>query len=141
MFSLMSARHTFSRDLAIDFGTGNTLVYHEGKGVVVKEPSIVALNNVTHEVEAVGLAAKEMMGKTPQNIVAIRPMRKGVIAVLRVTDKILAYFIQRAHGRKFFVHPRIIVSVPSEITQVERRAVTDSASARKRARSIWSSRR
>jgi rod shape-determining protein MreB len=128
MFNLMSARHTFSRDLAIDLGTANSLVYHEGKGVVVNEPSIVALNTVTHEVEAVGLAAKEMLGRTPQNIVAIRPMRKGVIADFRVTEKMLAYFIQRAHGRKFFVHPRIIVSVPSEITQVERRAVTDSAS-------------
>ena len=95
---------------------------------MVNEPSIVALNTVTHEVEAVGLAAKEMLGRTPQNIVAIRPMRKGVIADFRVTEKMLAYFIQRAHGRKFFVHPRIIVSVPSEITQVERRAVTDSAS-------------
>ena len=128
MFNLMSARHTFSRDLAIDLGTANCLVYHEGKGIVVNEPSIVALNTVTHEVEAVGLAAKEMLGRTPQNIVAIRPMRKGVIADFRVTEKMLAYFIQRAHGRKFFVHPRIIVSVPSEITQVERRAVTDSAS-------------
>jgi rod shape-determining protein MreB len=88
----------------------------------------VALNTVTHEVEAVGLAAKEMLGRTPQNIVAIRPMRKGVIADFRVTEKMLTYFIQKAHGRKFFVHPRIIVSVPSEITQVERRAVTDSAS-------------
>ena len=128
MFNLLSARHTFSRDLAIDLGTANSLVYHEGKGIVVNEPSIVALNTITHEVEAVGLAAKEMLGRTPQNIVAVRPMRKGVIADFRVTEKMLAYFIQRAHGRKFFVHPRIIVSVPSEITQVERRAVTDSAS-------------
>lgn len=128
MFSLMPARHSFSRDLAIDLGTANSLVYHEGKGIVVNEPSIVALNTVTHEVEAVGLEAKEMLGRTPQNIVAIRPMKKGVIADFRVTEKMLAYFIQRAHGRKFFVHPRIVVSVPSEITQVERRAVTDSAS-------------
>lgn len=128
MFILGSARHAFSRDLAIDLGTANSLVYHEGKGVVVNEPSIVALNTVTHEVEAVGSEAKEMLGRTPQNIVAIRPMRKGVIADFRVTEKMLSYLIQRAHGRKFFVHPRIIVSVPSEITQVEKRAVTDSAS-------------
>src|SRR5258706_14159054 len=128
MFNLMSARHTFSRDLAIDLGTANSLVYHEGKGIVANEASIVALNGVAHEVEDVGLAAKEMLVRTHQNIVAIRPMRKGVIADFRVTEKMLAYFIQRAHGRKFFVHPRIIVSVPSEITQVERRAVIDSAS-------------
>src|SRR5437867_3677455 len=127
MLSLSSAMHTFSHDLAIDLGTANSLVYSEGKGVVVNEPSIVALNTVTHEVEAVGLAAKEMLGRTPQNIVAIRPMRKGVIADFRVTEKMLTYFIQRAHGRKFFVHPRIVVSVPSEITQVEKRAVQDSA--------------
>lgn len=127
MFNLGSALHCFSSDLAIDLGTANSLVFHEGKGVVVNEPSIVAINTITHEVEAVGLEAKEMLGKTPQNIVAIRPMRKGVIADFKVTEKMLSYFIQRAHGRKYMVHPRIVVSVPSEITQVERRAVTDSA--------------
>ncbi len=136
MFNLLSARHAFSRDLAIDLGTANSLVYHEGKGIVVNEPSIVALNTVTHEIEAVGLEAKEMLGRTPQNIVAIRPMRKGVIADFRVTEKMLSYFIQRAHGRRFLVHPRIVVSVPSEITQVERRAVTDSAS-RARASEVY----
>jgi len=128
--------HTFSHDLAIDLGTANSLVYSEGKGVVVNEPSIVDLNTITHQVEAVGLEAKEMLGRTPQNIVAVRPLRKGVIADFKVTEKMLAHFIQKAHGRKFFVHPRIVVSVPSEITQVEKRAVTDSAS-RARASEVY----
>jgi rod shape-determining protein MreB len=136
MFSLSSAMHTFSHDLAIDLGTANSLVYSAGKGVVVNEPSIVALNTITHQVEAVGLEAKEMLGRTPQNIVAIRPLRKGVIADFKVTEKMLAHFIQRAHGRKFLVHPRIVVSVPSEITQVEKRAVTDSAT-RARASEVY----
>lgn len=136
MFSLGSAMHTFSHDLAIDLGTANSLVYSEGKGIVVNEPSIVALNTVTHQVEAVGLEAKEMLGRTPQNIVAIRPLKKGVIADFKVTEKMLAHFIQRAHGRKFLVHPRIVVSVPSEITQVEKRAVTDSAT-RARASEVY----
>jgi rod shape-determining protein MreB and related proteins len=136
MFNLSSAMHTFSHDLAIDLGTANSLVYSERKGVVVNEPSIVALNTVTHEVEAVGLEAKEMLGRTPQNIVAIRPLKKGVIADFKVTEKMLAHFIQRAHGRKFLVHPRIVVSVPSEITQVEKRAVTDSAT-RARASEVY----
>ena len=136
MLSLGSAMHTFSHDLAIDLGTANSLVYSEGKGVVVNEPSIVALNTITHQVEAVGLEAKEMLGRTPQNIVAVRPLRKGVIADFKVTEKMLAHFIQKAHGRKFFVHPRIVVSVPSEITQVEKRAVTDSAS-RARASEVY----
>ncbi|PYV92260.1 MAG: rod shape-determining protein [Acidobacteria bacterium] len=136
MRSLGSAMHTFSHDLAIDLGTANSLVYSEGKGVVVNEPSIVALNTITHQVEAVGLEAKEMLGRTPQNIVAVRPLRKGVIADFKVTEKMLAHFIQKAHGRKFFVHPRIVVSVPSEITQVEKRAVTDSAS-RARASEVY----
>jgi rod shape-determining protein MreB len=136
MLSLISAMHTFSHDLAIDLGTANSLVYSEGKGVVVNEPSIVALNSITHQVEAVGLEAKEMLGRTPQNIVAVRPLKKGVIADFKVTEKMLAHFIQKAHGRKFFVHPRIVVSVPSEITQVEKRAVTDSAS-RARASEVY----
>ena len=136
MRSLGSAMHTFSHDLAIDLGTANSLVYSEGKGVVVNEPSIVALNTITHQVEAVGLEAKEMLGRTPQNIVAVRPLKKGVIADFKVTEKMLVHFIQKAHGRKFFVHPRIVVSVPSEITQVEKRAVTDSAS-RARASEVY----
>jgi len=117
----------FSSDLAIDLGTANTLVYAKGKGVVVNEPSIVAINKLTGEIEAVGRDAKEMLGRTPGNIVAIRPLKDGVIADFKVTEKMLNYFIQRAHNRKMFVHPRIVIGVPSEITQVEKRAVQDSA--------------
>ncbi len=117
----------FSSDLAIDLGTANTLVYARGKGIVVNEPSIVAINKVTGAVEAVGREAKDMLGRTPGNIVAIRPLKDGVIADFKVTEKMLNYFIQKAHNRKMFVHPRIVIGVPSEITQVEKRAVQDSA--------------
>ena len=117
----------FSSDLAIDLGTANTLVFAKGKGIVVNEPSIVAINKNNGEVEAVGKEAKEMLGRTPGNIVAIRPMKDGVIADFKVTEKMLNYFIQKAHGRKVLVHPRIVIGVPSEITQVEKRAVIDSA--------------
>jgi rod shape-determining protein MreB len=117
----------FSSDLAIDLGTANTLVFAAGKGIVVNEPSIVAINKNTGEVEAVGKEAKEMLGRTPGNIVAIKPMKDGVIADFKVTEKMLNYFIQKAHNRKMLVHPRIVIGVPSEITQVEKRAVEDSA--------------
>lgn len=117
----------FSSDLAVDLGTATTLVYTRARGIVVFEPSIVAVNRITNKVEAVGQSAKEMLGKTPGNIVAIRPMKDGVIADFEVTEKMLEYFIRKAHGRSFFVRPRIIVSVPSEITPVEKRAVKDSA--------------
>ena len=117
----------FSSDLAIDLGTANTLVYAKSKGIVVNEPSIVAINKTNGEVEAVGKEAKEMLGRTPGNIVAIRPMKDGVIADFKVTERMLNYFIQKAHGRKMLVHPRIVIGVPSEITQVEKRAVVDSA--------------
>ncbi len=117
----------FSSDLAIDLGTANTLVFAKGKGIVVNEPSIVAINKNTGEVEAVGKEAKEMLGRTPGNIVAIKPMKDGVIADFKVTERMLNYFIQKAHGRKMLVHPRIVIGVPSEITQVEKRAVMDSA--------------
>jgi len=117
----------FSSDLAIDLGTANTLVFAANKGIVVNEPSIVALNKMTGEVEAVGRDAKEMLGRTPGNIVAIRPMKDGVIADFKVAERMLSHFITRAHGRKMMVHPRIVIGVPSEITQVEKRAVIDSA--------------
>ena len=117
----------FSSDLAIDLGTANTLVFAKGKGIVVNEPSIVAIHKNTGEVEAVGKEAKDMLGRTPGNIVAIRPMKDGVIADFKVTERMLNYFIQKAHGRKVLVHPRIVIGVPSEITQVEKRAVVDSA--------------
>ena len=117
----------FSNDLAIDLGTANTLVFARGKGIVVREPSIVAVNTITNRVEAVGTDAKEMLGRTPGNIVAIRPMKDGVIADFEVTEKMLDHFIKKAHGRSLFVRPRIVISVPSGITQVEKRAVQDSA--------------
>ena len=113
----------FSSDLAIDLGTANTLVYARGKGIVVDEPSIVAINKLNGDIEAVGREAKEMLGRTPGNIVAIRPLKDGVIADFKVTEKMLNYFITRAHNRKMFVHPRIVIGVPAEITQVEKRAV------------------
>jgi rod shape-determining protein MreB len=121
VFSLISS------DLAIDLGTANTLVFAKGKGIVVNEPSIVAINKNTGDIEAVGKEAKEMVGRTPGNIVAIRPMKDGVIADFKVTERMLNYFIQKAHGRKMLVHPRIVIGVPSEITQVEKRAVSESA--------------
>src|SRR5256884_740544 len=127
MHNLRSLFSMFSSDLAIDLGTANTLVYAKGKGIVVNEPSIVAINKNTGEVEAVGKEAKEMMGRMPGNIVAIKPMKDGVIADFKVTEKMLNYFIQKAHNRKMLVHPRIVIGVPSEITQVEKRAVMDSA--------------
>ena len=117
----------FSNDLAIDLGTANTLVYAKNKGIIVREPSIVAVNKINNNVEAVGKEAKEMLGRTPGNIVAIRPMKDGVIADFEVTEKMIKYFIEKAHGRRFLVKPRIVISVPSEITQVEKRAVKDSA--------------
>jgi rod shape-determining protein MreB len=123
-FSLL--RH-FSKDLAIDLGTANTLVYAKGKGIVVSEPSIVAVNRVTGKVEAVGRDAKEMLGRTPGNIVAIRPMKDGVIADFEITEKMLSHFIHRAHNRSTLVRPRIVIGIPSEVTQVEKRAVKDSA--------------
>ncbi len=121
VFSLISS------DLAIDLGTANTLVYAKGKGIVVNEPSIVAINKNNGEIEAVGKEAKDMVGRTPGNIVAIRPMKDGVIADFKVTERMLNYFIHKSHGRKMLVHPRIVIGVPSEITQVEKRAVSESA--------------
>jgi rod shape-determining protein MreB len=116
-----------SSDLAIDLGTANTLVYAKGKGIVVSEPSIVAVNRVTGKVDAVGRDAKDMLGRTPGNIVAIRPMKDGVIADFEITEKMLSHFIHRAHNRSTLVRPRIVIGIPSEVTQVEKRAVKDSA--------------
>ncbi|KAA0252047.1 MAG: rod shape-determining protein [Acidobacteria bacterium] len=116
-----------SSDLAIDLGTANTLVFAEGHGIVVREPSIVAVNKITNKVEAVGAAAKEMLGRTPGNIVAIRPMKDGVIADFEITERMLDYFIKKAQGRASLFRPKIVISVPSDITQVEKRAVKDSA--------------
>jgi rod shape-determining protein MreB len=120
----------FSNDLAIDLGTANTLVYVRGKGIVLNEPSVVAVSTdhrSKNRVLAVGADARAMLGKTPGNIVAIRPMRDGVIADFEVTEAMLRYFIQKVHNRRSFLRPRIIIAVPSGITQVEKRAVRESA--------------
>ncbi len=118
-----------SSDLAIDLGTANTLVYVKGKGIVLREPSVVAVKKDvrSNRVLAVGKEAKMMLGKTPGNIVAIRPMKDGVIADFEVTEAMLRYFIRKVHNRRTLVRPRIIISVPSGITQVEKRAVRESA--------------
>ncbi|HEY7492768.1 MAG TPA: rod shape-determining protein, partial [Candidatus Tectomicrobia bacterium] len=117
----------FSSDLAIDLGTANTLVYVAGKGVVLREPSVVAVHRDSKHVLAVGTEAKRMLGRTPGNIVAIRPMKDGVIANFEITEAMLKYFITKVHNRKKLVRPRIIIGIPSGITQVEKRAVRDSA--------------
>ena len=124
---LLGAMSLFSHDLAIDLGTANTCVFARGAGIVLNEPSIVAVNTVTDQIEAVGSDAKEMLGRTPGNITAIRPMKDGVIADFEAAEKMLGHFIKKAHRRKSFVRPRVVIGVPSEITQVERRAVKDSA--------------
>src|SRR5579884_3839303 len=116
----------FSSDLAIDLGTANTLVYIAGKGIVVNEPSIVAVNRTSGEIIGCGTEAKEMLGRTPSNVIAVRPLRDGVIADFKMAEKMLNYFIQKAHRRKSLVHPRIVIGVPSETTEVEKRAVLDS---------------
>ena len=116
----------FGKDLGIDLGTANTLVYVKGKGIVVREPSVIAVNKDTNEILAVGDEAKLMLGRTPGNIIAIRPMKDGVIADYTYTQHMLKYFIQKACGNKFFVKPKIIVCIPSCITEVEKRAIEDS---------------
>jgi rod shape-determining protein MreB len=120
----------FSTDLAIDLGTANTLVYVKGKGIVLNEPSVVAVhtdNRLKNRILAVGSEAKNMLGRTPGNIVAIRPLRDGVIADFEVTEAMLRHFIQKVHNRRTLIRPRIIIAVPSGITQVEKRAVRESA--------------
>jgi rod shape-determining protein MreB len=115
-------------DLAVDLGTANTLVFLKGKGIVVQEPSIVVINVRTGKIEAVGGRAKEMLGKTPNNVVAIKPMRDGVIADFEIAERMLDYFIRRAmENRGFLLRPRIVIGIPTGITQVERRAVKDVA--------------
>lgn len=113
------------RDMAVDLGTANTLVYVRGRGIVLNEPSVVALNTSTGKVVAVGVEAKRMIGRTPGNIVAVRPLKDGVIADFDVTERMLRYFIQKIHRRRHFAKPRIIVAVPSGITGVEQRAVKE----------------
>jgi rod shape-determining protein MreB len=117
----------FSNDLAIDLGTANTLIYVKGKGITLSEPSVVAIKRGTHQVLKVGKEAKEMLGRTPGSIVAIRPLKDGVIADFDVTEQMIRAFIVKIHNRKTLVRPRIIVGVPSGITQVEKRAIRDAA--------------
>jgi rod shape-determining protein MreB len=117
----------FSNDIAIDLGTANTLVYVKGNGIVLNEPSVVAVDQKTKKVYAVGAEAKAMLGKTPDHIVAIRPLKDGVIADFEITEVMLREFIRKAQKKRFFIRPRIVIAVPSGITEVERRAVTDSA--------------
>jgi rod shape-determining protein MreB len=118
----------FSKDMGIDLGTANTLVFVRNKGIIVNEPSVVAINNITHEVLSVGDEAKEMIGRTPGNIVAIRPMKDGVIADFDVTQAMLKYFINKTYSRGLFSpKPRIVICVPSGVTEVEKRAVIEAA--------------
>ncbi len=117
----------FSSDLAVDLGTANTLVYVRNKGIMLQEPSVVAIKRGTNHVLAVGEEAKRMLGRTPGHIEAIRPLRDGVITNFEVTEQMLRYFIRKVHNRRSMVRPRIIICVPSGITQVEKRAVRDSA--------------
>lgn len=115
----------FSKDMGIDLGTANTLVYMKGKGIILREPSVVAIQRDTGSVLAVGDEAKQMIGRTPGNIVAIRPMKDGVIADFDVTERMLRYFINRAVKKRVLFHPRVVVSIPSGVTEVEKRAVID----------------
>ena len=117
----------FSNDMGIDLGTSNVLVYVKGRGIVLMEPSVVAINKDTDKILAVGVDAKRMLGKTPANIVAVRPLKDGVIADFKTTERMIKYFIKKVHARKTLLHPRIVVAVPSCCTEVERRAVRESA--------------
>lgn len=117
----------FSSDLAIDLGTANTLVYVVGKGIVINEPSVVAVDRKTREVMGCGAEAKEMTGRTPANLIAVRPLRDGVIADFELAEEMLTYFIRKANQGRKLMHPRIAIGIPSETTEVEKRAVLDSA--------------
>lgn len=117
----------FSNDLGMDLGTANSLIYVKGKGVVLREPSVVAIDRNTKKVLAVGSEAKRMLGRTPANIVAVRPLRKGVIADFEATQEMIRYFIRKVHNRRTLLHPRIVIGIPSGITAVEKRAVKEAA--------------
>jgi rod shape-determining protein MreB len=119
----------FSRDIGIDLGTANTLVYLRDHGIVLREPSVVAVKSGTHQVLAIGDDAKRMLGRTPGNIVAVRPLRDGVIADYEVTEAMLRHFIRKIHNRSRWLRPRIVIAVPSGITEVEKRAVNEAAAA------------
>jgi len=141
IFELMKKAYNFilglfSNDMGIDLGTATTLVYVKGEGVVLCEPSVVAIQKDTNHVLAVGDEAKRMLGRTPGTIVAIRPMKDGVIADFEITEAMLRYFIKKVHRRKVLVRPRMVIAIPSGITEVEKRAVRDSAE-RAGARSVF----
>ncbi len=123
----MGVFNAFTKDMGIDLGTANTLVFLRGKGIVTREPSVVAIQTNTKEVLAVGEEAKKMIGRTPGHIVAIRPLSDGVIADFDVTQSMLKYFIRKAHPRRSFFQPRVVVCVPSGVTEVEKRAVEEAA--------------
>ncbi|MBI4397351.1 MAG: rod shape-determining protein [Elusimicrobia bacterium] len=117
----------FSNDMGIDLGTANTLVYVKGQGIVLREPSVVAIERDSRHALAFGLEAKRMLGKTPANIYAVRPLRNGVIADFEVTQEMIKYFIRKVHNRRSLLHPRVVIGIPSGITEVEKRAVRESA--------------
>ena len=117
----------FSNDIGIDLGTANTLVYVKGRGIVLREPSVVAIDKEKRRVLAVGTEAKMMLGRTPANIQAVRPLKNGVIADFEVTQEMIKYFIRKVHNRKNLLHPRIVIGIPARITEVEKRAVQESA--------------
>jgi len=117
----------FSRDMGIDLGTANTLVYVKNHGIVLREPSVVAIDRESRRVLSIGAEAKKMLGRTPASIVAVRPLKNGVIADFEVTQEMIKYFIRRVHNRRSLLHPRIVIGIPSGITEVERRAVQESA--------------
>ena len=131
----------FTTDMAIDLGTANTCVFAPGRGIVLNEPSVVAYNTAHNRIEAVGSRAREMIGRTPRDLVAIRPMRDGVIADFEAAERVLTDFIRRANRSNGWMRPRVVVGVPAEITQVERRAVRESTCSRRPARcTSWTSR-
>jgi len=117
----------FSNDMGMDLGTATVLVYVKGQGIVLCEPSVVAVDKETKEIIAIGTEAKRMLGRTPGNIIAVRPLRNGVIADFEITEKMIRYFIQKVHNKRTLIHPRIVIGIPSSITEVERRAVRESA--------------
>ncbi|MBI5209226.1 MAG: rod shape-determining protein [Elusimicrobia bacterium] len=117
----------FSNDMGIDLGTANTLVYVKNQGIVLREPSVVAIDRESRRVLAIGAEAKRMLGRTPASIIAVRPLRNGVIADFEITQEMIKYFIRKVHNRRSLLHPRIVIGIPSGITEVERRAVQESA--------------
>ncbi len=125
MWSWLNFFSMFSNDIGIDLGTANTLVYVKNRGIVIREPSVVAMQEGTHKILAVGEEAKRMLGRTPGNIVAVRPMKSGVIADFDITEAMIRYFIKKVHPFKFGIKPRVLISVPSDITEVEKRAVKE----------------